>query len=89
MSPTVSRCSSRLSESISKAAKLSDAELRTAVSVVCDVRLQVERFTDGRSIRKAICMDGYEALLALIEPQLIGMSPLALGSGRLRGSADH
>jgi hypothetical protein len=40
--------------------RLSGCELRTAVGIVGDVRIHVERSIDGRSIRKAICMDGYK-----------------------------
>jgi hypothetical protein len=59
--------------------KLSEAELRTAVGIVGDVRIHTEEI-NGRSVRKAVCMGGsYEALPALIEPQLTGISPLALG----------
>jgi hypothetical protein len=60
--------------------RLSEAELRTAQGVLGDVRLQVERSIEGKSVRKAVCIDGCkEALPPLIEPQLTGMSPLALG----------
>ncbi len=60
--------------------KLSEPELRSAVGVVGDVRIHVVRAQDGRSVRQAICMAlATEALPALIEPQLTGMSPLSLG----------
>ncbi len=60
--------------------KLSDRELRDAAGIVGDVRIHVERFTDGRSVRKAVCIGGTtEALPALIKPELAGMSPLSLG----------
>ncbi len=60
--------------------KLSERELRNAVGIVGDVRIHVERFTDGRSVRKAVCFIGTtEAIPALIEPQLTGISSLSLG----------
>ena len=59
--------------------KLSEAELRAAVGVVGDVRTQVVQI-DGKAIRQAVCMGGSkESLPPLIEPQLTGISPLALG----------
>jgi hypothetical protein len=36
--------------------KLSEAELRAAVGVVGDVRIQIVQKPDGRSVRQAICM---------------------------------
>jgi len=60
--------------------KLSEAELRTAMGVVGDVRIHVVQAQNGRSVRQAICMAlTTEALPPLIEPQLTGISPLALG----------
>jgi hypothetical protein len=59
--------------------KLSEAELRAAVGIVGDVRTQIVHI-DGRAIRQAVCMGGSkESLPPLIEPQLTGISPLALG----------
>ena len=59
--------------------KLSERELREAEGVVGDVRLQTV-VINGRSIRQAVCMAGSkESLPPLIEPQLTGISPLALG----------
>jgi hypothetical protein len=59
--------------------KLSEVELRAAVGVVGDVRTQVVHI-DGRAIRQAVCMGQTTASLPpLIEPQLTGISPLALG----------
>ena len=59
--------------------KLSEAELRAAVGVVGDVRLQTVQI-NGREIRQAVCMGGStESLPPLIEPQLTEISPLALG----------
>ena len=59
--------------------KLSEAELRSAPGVVGDVRTQVVHI-NGRAIRQAVCMGGSkESLPPLIEPQLTGISPLALG----------
>jgi hypothetical protein len=59
--------------------KLSEAELRAAVGVVGDVRTQIVHI-DGKEIRQALCMGGSkESLPPLIEPQLTGISPLALG----------
>ena len=36
--------------------KLSEAELRTAMGVVGDVRIHVVQAQNGRSVRQAICM---------------------------------
>jgi hypothetical protein len=59
--------------------KLSEAELRAAVGVVGDVRTQIVQI-NGKAIRQAVCMGGSkESLPPLIEPQLTGISPLALG----------
>jgi hypothetical protein len=59
--------------------KLSEAELRTAVGVVGDVRTQTVQI-NGKALRQAVCMGGSkESLPPLIEPQLTGISPLALG----------
>jgi hypothetical protein len=59
--------------------KLSEAELRAGVGVVGDVRTQIVH-VNGRDIRQAVCMGGSkESLPPLIEPQLTGISPLALG----------
>ena len=63
-----------------KGRKLSEAELRSAEGVVGDVRIHVVQNADGRSIRQAVCMGGSkESLPPLLEPQLTGISPLALG----------
>ena len=59
--------------------KLSERELREAEGVVGDVRTQVVQI-EGRAVRQAVCMGGSkESLPPLIEPQLTGISPLALG----------
>jgi hypothetical protein len=59
--------------------KLPEAELRAAVGIVGDVRTQIVHI-NGKAIRQAICMGGSkESLPPLIEPQLTGISPLALG----------
>ena len=59
--------------------KLSEAELRAAVGVVGDLRTQIVQI-DGRAVRQAVCMGGSkESLPPLIEPELTGISPLALG----------
>lgn len=56
--------------------KLSEAELRSAVRVVGDVRSQVVQIEE-RAVRQAVCMDGTkQSLPPLIEPQLTGISPL-------------
>jgi len=55
--------------------KLSEAELRAAVGVVCDVRTQTVQI-NGRAVRQAVCMGGSkESLPPLLEPQLTGISP--------------
>ena len=60
--------------------KLSEAELRRAEGVVGDVRIQIVQKQDGRSVRQAICMALTTGTLPpLFEPQLIGISTLALG----------
>lgn len=60
--------------------KLSEAELHSTVGVVGDVRIHVVQAPDSRFVRQAVCMGGStQALPALIEPQLTGISPLALG----------
>ena len=60
--------------------KLSERELRQAEGIVGDVRIHVVQTQDGRSVRQAICMDvTMQALPPLIEPQLAGLSTLALG----------
>src|SRR4030095_14319474 len=62
--------------------KLSEDELRAAVGVVGDVRTEVVQI-NGKAIRQAVCMgDSKESLPPLLEPQLTGISPLAL---RLEG----
>src|SRR5580765_4865636 len=59
--------------------KLSEAELCAAVGVVGDVRTQIVH-VDGRAIHQAVCVGGSkESLPPLIEPQLTGISTLALG----------
>ena len=59
--------------------RLSEAELRAAVCVVGDVRTHVVQI-NGKAVRQAICMGQTTANLPpLIEPQLTGISPLALG----------
>jgi len=60
--------------------KLSELELRQAERVegVCVYRPVLQ--PDGRSVREAICFDlTREALPALLEPQLVGMSPQSIG----------
>ena len=60
--------------------KLSERELRTAEGVVGDVRIHIVQTQDGRSVRQAILMAlTTEALPPLFEPQLTGISTLALG----------
>ena len=60
--------------------RLPEAELRAAESVHGDVHIHFDRFADGRSVHKAVCLDGArEALPALMEPQLTGISSLSLG----------
>jgi hypothetical protein len=58
--------------------KLYESELRRAEGVVGDVWMHVVQNADGRSVRQAVCMGGKESLPPLIEPQLTGISPLAL-----------
>jgi len=59
--------------------KLSEAKLRAAVGVVGDVRTQIVQI-NGKAVRQAVCMGGSkESLPPRIEPQLTGISPLALG----------
>jgi hypothetical protein len=59
--------------------KLSEKELRSAEGVLGDVRTHTV-LINGKEIHKAVCMGGStEALPPLIEPQLTGISPLALG----------
>ncbi len=59
--------------------KLSERELREAEGVVGDVRTHVVQI-NGKAVRQAICMGQTTANLPpLIEPQLAGISPLALG----------
>jgi hypothetical protein len=54
--------------------------LRSAEGVVGDVRIQIVQKPDGRSVRRAICMAlTTGALPPLFEPQLTGISTLALG----------
>ena len=68
--------------------KLSEAELRAAPGVIGDVRTQVVQI-NGKAVRQVVCMGGSkESLPPLIEPQLTGISPLALGLRRLRGGQD-
>jgi len=60
--------------------KLTERELRRAENVVGDVRIQIVQKPDGRSVRQAICMSlTTGALPPLFEPQLVGISTLALG----------
>jgi hypothetical protein len=60
--------------------RLTEPELRAAQSVHGDVHIHFDRFADGRSLNKAVCFDGTrEALPALMEPQLTGISSLSLG----------
>jgi hypothetical protein len=60
--------------------RLSEPELRAAQGVQGDVHTHFDRFADGRSLHKAVCLDGSrEALPALMEPQLTGISSLSLG----------
>jgi hypothetical protein len=60
--------------------RLSEVELRAAQSVHGDVHIHFDRFADGRSLNKAVCFDGTrEALPALMEPQLTGISSLSMG----------
>jgi len=60
--------------------KLSERELRTADGVLGDVRIQIVQQPDGRSVREAICMgQTMHELPRLLEPQLAGISTLALG----------
>ena len=59
--------------------KLSEAELRAAVGIVGDVRLQTVQI-NGKAVLQAVCMGGSkESLPPLIEPQLTGLSPQSLG----------
>src|SRR5580765_4369400 len=59
--------------------KLSEKELRSAEGVVGDVRTQTVQI-NGRDVYQAICMGQTTYNLPpLIEPQLTGISPLALG----------
>jgi hypothetical protein len=59
--------------------KLSESELRSAEGVVGDVRTQTFQIY-GKAVRQAVCMGQTTANLPpLIEPQLTGISPLALG----------
>lgn len=63
--------------------KLSERDLRNAVGVVGDVRIQVVQAQDGRPVRQATCTAlTTEGLPALIEAQLTGMIPVSL---RLEG----
>jgi hypothetical protein len=59
--------------------KLTEAELRAAVGVLGDARTLVVQIS-GAAIRQAVRMGQTTASLPpLIEPQLTGISPLALG----------
>jgi hypothetical protein len=61
--------------------RLSEAELRAAAGVVGDGRTHLVQI-NGKAVRQAICMGQTTASLPpLIEPQLTGISPLALGLG--------
>jgi len=60
--------------------KLSERELRSAERVAGDVRIHVVQTQDGRSVRQVISMAlTTEALPPLFEPQITGISTLALG----------
>jgi hypothetical protein len=62
-----------------KGRKLSEAQLRSAPGVLGDVRTHIVQI-NGKAVRQAICMGQTTANLPpLIEPQLTGISPLALG----------
>jgi len=56
------QCVSTWFASISRGRKPSEVELRTAVGVYGDVRTHFEGFTDGRSVHKAVCIDGIKAI---------------------------
>jgi len=59
--------------------KLSEAQLRAAPGVIGDVRTQIVQI-NGKAVRQAVCMGGSkESLPPLVEAQLTGISPLALG----------
>jgi len=60
--------------------KFSEPELRREEGVWGDVRIQVVQQPDGRSVREAICIAlTTQSLPRLLEPQLAGISTLALG----------
>jgi hypothetical protein len=62
-----------------KGRKLTEKELRAAEGIVGDVRTQTVHI-NGRDVYQAVCMGQTTANLPpLIEPQLTGISPLALG----------
>src|SRR5262249_49666049 len=60
--------------------KLSERELRREEGIWGDVRMQIVQNSDGRSVREAICVGLTKSELPrLLEPQLSGISTLALG----------
>jgi hypothetical protein len=62
-----------------KGRKLSEKELRSADGVVGDVRIHCVQ-VNGKQVRQAVCFAlTTESLPPLFEPQLTGISPLALG----------
>ena len=74
------RCSSPLSGSTGWVASYLSLNCAAPRASVGDVEIHVVQTPDGRSVRQAVCMGGSEdALPALIEPQLTGMSVQSLG----------
>jgi hypothetical protein len=60
--------------------KLSDWEILHAEGVIGGVRMQTVQHGDGRDVREAISIDlTTQWLPRLLEPQLVGISTLALG----------
>jgi hypothetical protein len=75
----VCQCFSPLSGSTSKAANFPRLSCGPPWTLVGDVRAETVHI-NGKAVRQAVCMGQTTATLpALIEPQLTGISPLALG----------
>ena len=68
--------------------KLSEAGLLTAEGVVGDVGTQSVQI-NARTVRLAVCIGGSkESMPPLIEPQLTGISPMAVGCESTEGRYD-
>ena len=74
------RCASTFVRVYHRGVKLSERELRREEGVLGDVRIQIVQQPDGRPVREAICVgQTMHELPRLLEPQLAGISTLALG----------